>query len=668
MAVKKMVMMNLVAGLDDLDILLKKIILSEQVHIVDAIEEIDDSHFTLSMEEEHSDEITNMSTIHPFEITVDFRKDQEKLDRLIELMQLPSKVRLCDFDEPYIFDEVVAEIERVHQGLSELNLRRERYLESLEKFKQSRVVSLLDKVDIDLGLLHNSENFDLTIGTVTNENRKKLVQNYENISAAVMHLGSFNHEEAILVVTPHELKIETDRILRSVHYTPIELQVDCVGTPKACIAEVEKKIQQIEYELKKIEKESQKYKSTYGEDIARCYSRFIMETILTKIKSNIGITRQFFYCAGWVPETSTKELMETLSKESDVIIAFKESHEVTDTIRPPTLLKNNSLLAPFETLVNMYGTPSYEELDPTPLLGLSYMLLFGAMFGDFGQGIILLMAGLLMLKKGFGSNYGSLLIRLGFSSSIFGFFYDSFFGYEGIISAWSEKVTGIEGLGENFFVRPIEHINTVLSASIALGIVLLLVSLTYSVINKLRVKDYKEGIFGRNGLSGIVLYISLLLIVASKLKILELVTLPLILLSCVCVVLIIVREPLSNVLVGHKPLYQEEASAYYVESGFDILETFLSMLSNSVSFIRVGAFALNHVGLFIAFHTMAEIIGNVAGNVAMFIIGNVLVICLEGLIVFIQGLRLVYYEMFSKYYTGEGNAFEAIKIISIERT
>ncbi len=95
-----------------------------------------------------------------------------------------------------------------------------------------------------------------------------------------------------------------------------------------------------------------------------------------------------------------------------------------------------------------------------------------------------------------------------------------------------------------------------------------------------------------------------------------------------------------------------------MESGFDLLETFLSMLSNTVSFIRVGAFALNHVGLFIAFHTMASLIGSTFGNISMFFLGNIIIIVLEGLIVFIQGLRLMYYEIFSKYYIGDGYKFK----------
>ncbi len=194
------------------------------------------------------------------------------------------------------------------------------------------------------------------------------------------------------------------------------------------------------------------------------------------------------------------------------------------------------------------------------------------------------------------------------------------------------------------------------------GIFLLLISFAYSILNKLRIGDFKEGWFGRNGIAGLILYLTLIQAVLKTA--LDTPGLPVtlsILLVLACVGAIIGREPLTNLIKNVRPLHHEKLSEYYVESGFDILETFLSLLSNSISFIRVGAFALNHVGLFIAFHTMGKLIGNLGGEILMFFLGNLIVIFLEGLIVMIQGLRLMYYELFSKYYSGDGEAFDPVR-------
>lgn len=132
------------------------------------------------------------------------------------------------------------------------------------------------------------------------------------------------------------------------------------------------------------------------------------------------------------------------------------------------------------------------------------------------------------------------------------------------------------------------------------------------------------------------------------------------------IVLMFLKEPIARKLTKKGTLYHTSASEYYVESSFELFETFLGMVSSGISFIRVGAFALNHVGLFMAFHTIANLIGTPTGHVAMFIVGNAIVLALEGLIVLIQGLRLVYYEMFSKYYEGDGLTFSPLSLKKAE--
>jgi len=124
----------------------------------------------------------------------------------------------------------------------------------------------------------------------------------------------------------------------------------------------------------------------------------------------------------------------------------------------------------------------------------------------------------------------------------------------------------------------------------------------------------------------------------------------------------VLKQPLAHKLQGREKLYDESAASYFMEEGFGVVETLLSTLSNTISFIRVGAFALNHVGLYIAFETVGEMMGSRVGNISMLVLGNIVIIGLEGLVVFIQALRLEYYELFSKFYKGDGIEYKPVRL------
>ena len=139
------------------------------------------------------------------------------------------------------------------------------------------------------------------------------------------------------------------------------------------------------------------------------------------------------------------------------------------------------------------------------------------------------------------------------------------------------------------------------------------------------------------------------------------VTLPVSMMIMMLVVMVF-KEPLTHLLEGSRPLISGDKGSYYIESGFEGVETILSTLSNSISFIRVGAFALNHAGLFMAFKVMAEMVPSGIAEFIILLLGNILILVLEGLVVFIQGLRLQYYEMFSKYFSGDGIAYSPLTL------
>ncbi|MGB3365851.1 MAG: V-type ATPase 116kDa subunit family protein [Acidaminobacteraceae bacterium] len=664
MAVEKMEMMNIVGHLDDLDHIMREIILLDNVHPVDAINEINVSNLKLCMVEESVDDIVNMYDIKPYQGKKDYKNLKKKLEYLMENLDMHSQIKVSNIYENYSLEEITYNVDMIYEKFINLTKEMLRLRDELEKIQQFAVLKVVNNININLRELKDMQFFNFRIGVLKTNDSRKLSFNYENISVAVLHIGIFEGDEVYMILSPKEHEVETQRILNSVYFNEIKILDEYLNYPNIALENMGKRRDEIEVKLIEHQNQIDIFNQEFGTTVQESYSQLMMEIAIETVKEKIAFTSSFFYFSGWIPlviKDKIKLLLDT-KFASAIIVEFEKAEDVESNSTPPTRLKNNYFLEPFELLVKMYGTPSYNEVDPTMFLAITYMLLFGAMFGDLGQGFVLILSGFLLGKKGVNKQGTAILVRLGISYMIFGFFYDSFFGYEHVISDFIASIVGIS-LAENLFIRPIENINTLLIASITLGVVLLMISFGYSIFNKLKQDNIQEGIFGRNGVAGIFLYILLISYILNIIvPTLQIPTLILKLGIGIMVLLIIFREPLTNIIFKKRPLYNESASEYYLESGFDILETFLSLLSNSISFIRVGAFALNHVGLFIAFHTMANIIGGLAGNIVMFIIGNLIVIFLEGLIVFIQGLRLVYYEIFSKYYIGDGIEFDAVKL------
>lgn len=212
-----------------------------------------------------------------------------------------------------------------------------------------------------------------------------------------------------------------------------------------------------------------------------------------------------------------------------------------------------------------------------------------------------------------------------------------------------------------------ENIEFMLIAAIVLGIFLLSIGYFYNMFNSLKRKDIQSGLFSSNGLAGLLFFWILLYFVLTKLDIAKAI-LPdglMVILLILLLAATLLKEPLANLVKKVRPLHQTAKSDYYIEESFGVVEFLLSLFSNTLSFIRVGAFAINHVGLFLAFETLSHMMSSEVMGIFMIVLGNVIIIGLEGLIVFIQGLRLEYYELFSKFYDGSGYEFEPVHIRAI---
>jgi V/A-type H+-transporting ATPase subunit I len=647
MAVEKMVMMNVIGNISYVDDVLKDIILSEKVDLVSAVSQIEDNSFIFNVKDENLEKIIDLNYISSFSKDKSYEEDMKKAQRLKDILDIKTNDIKYEIRQDINHSNISLELNEIYEEIERPSNKIEEFkeeLERLEKFYSS--ISELRDFDIPVEDLKNLSYFDYRIGILSKEDRIKLKKNYENILAAIFHTGTSKEGEVYLVIYPTSLREELNRILRSLNFQEFIIPDDYTGTPKEIMKFLKNKNSELKSEIDLLQTNLNSLKEKNREKVKMIISYLYVKEKIESVKEKLAQSKRFFYLSGWVAKNDAKKIEKSLKKYEDTMIIYRDEKDISN-LTPPTKLKNIKLFKPFESLVKMYGIPSYNELDPTVFLSLSYMFLFGAMFGDLGQGFVLLLGGIIVGRK--NKMFGGLVSRLGLSSMIFGTLYGAVFGFEDLIPA--------------LLIRPFENINTVLAAAVFIGIVLLLISYLYGLINSVKRKDMEDGLFGKEGLAGLIFYLALLVIIGGKL--LGKTILPIeigIVIIVLCILGMIFKQPLTHLIKGKRPLHGEDITGYYIESVFSIIETLLSMLSGTISFIRVGAFALTHVGLFLAFETIGHMIGTTTGNIVVLIIGNIIIIGLEGLIVFIQGLRLQYYELFSRYYKGEGTEFKAVNI------
>lgn len=391
------------------------------------------------------------------------------------------------------------------------------------------------------------------------------------------------------------------------------------------------------------------YEDQLNDIFAYCSQR---NEIISQYKY-VSIFDEKYLLSGFVQASQVQAYEDAFNGEP-VTFTVKEPADVPQ-FKCPTLLKNNWFAKPFELFVDMYSTPAYGDFDPTFFLAVTYCILFGIMFGDMGQGIVLMIIGFLFEKK--GKLFG-IIGRVGITSSIMGFLFGSVFGYEDLLNPIHQKLFHVRE--KLFDVMANSNTMTLLIGALIIGVVLIVCSMTINIVNNLRHKKLGEVLFSQNGIAGLVFY--LYVIIAAGLKLMGGVNLfhvqfviPFILVPVFC---FLMKEPLTNLVTGHGFRASQSWGAYILQNFFEVFEILLSFVTNSMSYLRVGGFVLSHAGMMLVVMTLVKMTGNAGPLVLVF--GNIFVMALEGLVVGIQALRLEYYEMFSRYYTGGGRKYKAL--------
>ena len=556
-------------------------------------------------------------------------------------------------------------------------------LEELESFSAAvteDIDALVDKINVCADKLHEAEkNLNLCkrfIG-MNVEIEKVIRMNYMTArfgripNDSISKLEAYKDNEFVdfavctkdrthswgVYFAPKEEVEEIDKIFNGLFFEPIDL-VNENETPTQKTEDYKKEIPILKKQLDDAQAELNKYIDDNFDVISRYLSKLEELYLYAGIRTKALQHNNSFIIVGWIPTANEKQLKSRLKKIRSVELDFSNAKDELDK-NPPVKLKNCFFAKPFEFYTDMYGVPEYNEVDPTFFIAITYTVIFGIMFADLGQGFCLTIAGILMwkLKK---MAIGKILLPCGISAMIFGTVFGSVFGFEHVLDPMF-RLFGFEE--KPIEVMASENINTIIMGAIGIGVFLLLTAMFINVYTLLRRKDVGRALFGTSGVSGIIFYGALVFGLAAEIFLgIHVMTLPYILgLIVLPFLLIFFAEPLADLVNGEEHWQPESWGGYIVENLFESIEVLLGYVTNTMSFLRVGAFVLVHAGMMLVVFVLAETVGG-AGYWVVVVIGNALVMVLEALLVAIQVLRLEYYEMFSRFYSGEGKPFEPVNV------
>ncbi len=422
-------------------------------------------------------------------------------------------------------------------------------------------------------------------------------------------------------------------------------------------------------ELQEANDRLRRFAAKVAPSLERIEQTATLERRLLEAERNFPRTERAVLLAGWLPVDETGALEQRLRGVTGGRCFIKTAPPgKTPPEEIPVLLRHPRLLRPFQMLVAAYGVPSYQEVEPTLFVALSYLLMFGMMFGDVGHGAVLTAGGLVALlarQARKGRDIGLLLLCGGLSSMAFGAVYGSCFGLPQFkkYALWHDPLEG----------DPM----ALMYGAIRFGVVMISLGLILNIINRFRCRDVVGGFMDKFGVVGLVFYWGMLalLIQHAALESLGLVNLALGLFLVLPIVGWSLKEPLEYVRRRRVAQTAEVGSGFgaaLTESLVGAFEAVLSYLANTISFVRLAAYAMSHAALLVAAFMMAAEVrhlpfGGGLLSVLVIIAGNLVAIILEGIIASVQAVRLEYYEFFGKFFAGTGQAFKPFQLVTYDR-
>lgn len=562
--------------------------------------------------------------------------------------------------KPMNADQALNTIDAASQVL--INLKEETELlasHKAELLKTRATITPFSELDFDIQKILHFQNIKYRFGRISKDYEAtfdKFI--YETIDT--LFYKCYSDDEYIYGVCfiPADQAAKVDVAYKSIHFERIYMPDGYTGKPEEILKSIDKELEELSLQVEELNKKKETLLADYAQDIVSAHE------VLSHLAQNFDIRKMaactsgkngkspYYILCGWMADGDCKRFLKEIETDEHIYCIIEDDKSAISA-QSPTKLKNPKILKPFEMFIRMYGLPAYDEFDPTLFLALTYTFIFGWMFGDVGHGLLLCVGGftLYKVKK---MDLAGIIGFAGIFSIFFGFMFGSIFGFEDIIPAiWltpGETMTNLPFIGS---------LNTVFVVAIAFGMGMIILTMLLHIIVCFKNHDLENGYFDANGIAGLIFYAAVVLTVVLFMTGKPLpATIILVIFFVVPLILVGFKEPISSLLLKKKTEEQNSLVMTILQAIFELIEVLLSYFSNTVSFIRIGAFAVSH-------GAMMEVVMMLAGaenggslNWIVVILGNLFVCGFEGLIVGIQVLRLEYYEFFSRFYKGSGREFK----------
>ncbi len=599
--------------------------------------------------------------------------------RKFELDEIENMINDLERKTPYVITNAAKFLEE--------NAETKRSLEEYTNLKDT--LQIVNKLDIDLGNFGLMRYFYTNLFVINSADYGEIARSLEGITIYKYDLGS-KDKSAILIICDARDSDKVLKVMRALNTNPFTIPQGFPQIPNQAYSLAESKIKELKGKQKSISKEIAKITKKIRADVLALHETAMVSKEVLETLRKPGGTKRFAVIQGYIPKKMEKKFKKVTSQWMSV------TEEINDPIvlsNLPVHLQNPRWVRTYQVITDSQGLPKRGEFDPTWMIALMWPIFYGIMFADFGQALLLMGLGLLFKFKGQGnlSRWGMLLAMSGAAGAVAGLFQGEAFGFHiekfavfGYLLEEGGPLYSISWLVGAISVAELtfEQVIMILKVSIFLGVIHLGWAFILRIHNCWR-KGNKDamlfeaipnmfmwlGVFGvmmgaiGSGYDVMNMYSKIhteavpwVTVIVGEWAVVWLVVRISVIVIIAAVVLMIIGG------IKHNKKHPDEGGDMVSVIMEVLLGKTVESLSHTISYARIGIMLLVHAALLLTVNEAYASLGGLDSPTALVLIigGQLGIMMIEGLIVYIQSLRLHLYEFFTKWYDGGSQPFKQL--------